>query len=523
MRGSPTKWFPPVVPAIGAVVSGLLLAAAFPPFALGPLAFVALIPVVVCLYRGSYSHRAFFNTGYLFGVAFFGGLLWWVVKLSPAASMTVPWLLVPATVVLVLYLAVYPGLFFLSLRWIGRGRKLFAVLLAPALWALVERLRGSGEFGFPWGSIGYSLVHNPAMMQSASYVGVLGLGALVVFVNMLLAGARLARSAVGRMAFLAAGIGVFALNFYGGKLAIERFDGRKPGERRVVALAQPNVDLAIKWKPEYADSLFNQILRMTREAAAFDPGLIVFPETAAPVYMRHSREHTKMMSALARDLETSVFIGFLDARYDGPGGALNLYNSSGLFLPDGSTLQYDKIHLLPFGEAIPYAWKFRVLQHIDFGQANFLPGPDRLPLASPVGDLAPLVCFESTFSDLPRRAVLRGADLLVNITNDGWFGNTPGPYQHSDMAILRAVENRRFLARSGNTGVTMIVDPVGRVTRRLAMDREGILAGDIHAVGGTAFYTRQGDRPVIIASLAILVIGLLTGFVLSSASSRTER
>ena len=523
MRGSSAKRLPPLVPAIGAVASGLLLAAAFPPLALAPLSFVALVPVVVCLYRGSYSPRAHFTVGYLFGAAFFGGLLWWVVKLSSAASMTVPWLLVPATVVLVLYLAVYPGLFFLLLRWAGRERRLLAVLLAPALWVLFEKLRGSGEFGFPWGSIGYSLVHQPSLVQGASYGGVLGLGALIVLVNMLLGAGLLSKSARGKAVLLALGAGLFALNHYAGEAAIRRFDAAKPLERHVVALAQPNVPLEIKWKSEYADSLFGQILRMTREAGSFKPGLIVFPETAAPVYMRHSREHTKRMTALARELDAAVFVGFLDARYDGPNGALNIYNSSGMFLPDGTMAQYDKIHLLPFGEAIPFAWRFRFLQNIDFGQANFLPGPDRPPLASPVGAVAPLVCFESTFSDLPRKAALRGADLLVNITNDSWFGETPGPYQHSDMAILRAVENRRFLVRSGNTGVTMIVDPVGRITRRLAMDREGILTGEVHAVGGNTFYTRNGDRPVVLASIVVVLAALASGFVLSSGRRRGQR
>jgi apolipoprotein N-acyltransferase len=523
MRGSSAKRFPPLVPALGAVASGLMLAAAFPPLRLGPLSFVALVPVVVCLYGGSYSVRTHYNTGYLFGVAFFGGLMWWVVKLSSAASMTVPWLLAPATLVLVLYLALYPGLFFLLLRWMGRERRILAVALAPALWVLVEKLRGSGEFGFPWGSLGYSLVHQPPLVQGATYGGVLGLGALVVFVNLLIAAGLLAKSARERVALVSAGIGLVALAHFAGGASIRRFDAAKTGERRAVALVQPNVPLEIKWKSEYSDSLFRQIVRLTREAGESKPDLIVFPETAAPVYMRLSRAHTKRMSALAEELGTGVFVGFLDARYDGPKGGLNIYNSSGMFLPDGSVEQYDKIHLLPFGEAIPFAWKFRFLENIDFGQANFLPGPDRPPLASPAGKVAPLVCFESTFSDLPRSATRRGADLLVNITNDGWFGQTPGPYQHSDMAILRAVENRRFLARSGNTGVTMIVDPVGRITRRLAMDREGILIGEVRAVGGTTFYTRHGDRPAMMASVGIVLASLASGFLLSSGRRRKER
>jgi apolipoprotein N-acyltransferase len=226
------------------------------------------------------------------------------------------------------------------------------------------------------------------------------------------------------------------------------------------------------------------------------------------------------LEELARSLDAGIFIGFLDGRYDGPKGALNFYNSSGLFHPNGDYAQYDKIHLLPFGEVIPFGWKFRVLQKINFGQANFQPGSDRPPIPSPVGNLAPLICFESTFPDLARRAANRGAGVFVNITNDGWFGNTPGPYQHSDMAILRAVENRRFLVRSGNTGVTMVVDPVGRVARRLQMDTEGFLVGEIYHVDGKTFYTRYGNKTVLLASLAVVLLGLFTGPLASRGGRR---
>jgi apolipoprotein N-acyltransferase len=170
------------------------------------------------------------------------------------------------------------------------------------------------------------------------------------------------------------------------------------------------------------------------------------------------------------------------------------------------------MHLLPFGEAIPFAWKFRGLRSMDFGQANFQPGPDAEPIPSPIGNLGPLICFESIFSDLSRRLAARGADVFVNITNDGWFGDTPGPYQHNDMAILRTVENRRFLVRSANTGITMVVDPVGRVTRTLGLEREGILVETIHTVDSSTVYTRHGDAPLLAASLLFIVLGVLVAW-----------
>jgi apolipoprotein N-acyltransferase len=214
---------------------------------------VALIPVVVALHRRMTSPRVFFKTGYLFGFAFFFTLLWWIVKLSPASSITIPRLMLPATVAVALYLAVYPGLFFLLIRWIGQGRTRFIVLLGPALWVIVEWVRSSGELGFPWGSIGYSLVRYPVMMQGAALFGVLGLSALIVLINMLWSGALLAIRRRSKALCFAAGLAVLASNVLGGKAAIERFDSSEPDERFTVALVQPNVDLAVKWEPEFAD------------------------------------------------------------------------------------------------------------------------------------------------------------------------------------------------------------------------------------------------------------------------------
>lgn len=522
MRPSPVKSYPPLSLALPALASGLLLAAAFPPLSLGPLGCVALVPVLVALHRGKHSPGVIFKTGHLFGVAFFAAHLWWIVKLSPAASITVPWLMLPAVIVLVLYLALYPALFFLLLRWIGRGRVLFAALLGPALWVLVEWVRSSGEFGFPWGSLGYSLVRYPVMMQGAALFGVLGLGAFIVMVNVLWSGVFLSARPKRKSFLAAAGAALLLLNVLGGKAAIGRFDAESRDKKSTVALVQPNIDLAVKWQPEFVDSTFNLIERLTRLAAASGPGLVVFPETAAPVYVRLSAKYRMRLEDLARSTRAGVFIGFLDGRRDGPKGAVNYYNSSALFSPDGNYAQYDKIHLLPFGEVIPFGWKFRFLQKINFGQANFQPGEEKPPLRSPVGNLAPLICFESTFPELSRRAIASGADVFVNITNDGWFGSTPGPYQHSDMAIVRAVENRRFLLRSGNTGVTMVVDPMGRVTHKLAMNEEGFLIGEIYRVNEKTFFTRHGNKTVLLASAVVLFAGLLTGPFRFGGRSRTR-
>jgi len=508
---------PPLPLGLTAVLSGVLLALAFPPVSNGVLSFIALVPLVITLHRGEYAKREFFKAGYLFGVTFFAAHLWWIVRLLPASSITMPWLMVPALIVLVAYLSVYPALFFLLLRVVGRGDRFMLWLVGPALWVLLEWIRSNGELGFPWAAIGYSFARIPVLMQGASVVGITGLAAFVLLINMAASTALLSQTFRAKTIGIAVTMGLLALAAFYGRGEIDRFDERTHGKEFTVAIAQPNVDLALKWKREFTDSTFLLIERLTREAAVSNPGIVVFPETCAPVYLRYDQKYRPRMENLARDLGVGVFIGFLDGRYDGPERSLRVYNSAGLITPGGAFLGYDKMHLLPFGEAIPFAWKFPSLAKMDFGQANFTPGPEVEPIESQVGRLAPLVCFESIFPGLSRRFVRDGADVLINVTNDGWFGSTPGPFQHNDMAIFRAVENRRFLVRSANTGISMFVDPAGRVKRALGLYEEGILIHQIHHVDGTTFYTRHGDAPVLIGA----VVSLLAGGLIAALRRRS--
>ena len=185
---------------------------------------------------------------------------------------------------------------------------------------------------------------------------------------------------------------------------------------------------------------------------------------------------------------------------------------------DGSLEKYDKRHLLPFGEALPLGSRYRWIQKIEFGQANFQPGPKRSPLTSDGVAFTPLICFESVFPDLCRDGVREGSELFVNITNDGWFGDTPGPYQHAQMAIVRAVEFRRWLVRSANSGVSMVVAPTGQVVEEIGLYKEGILTTDVTLLSGETFYARHGEMPLVLACFILAGIAA----VLSRRAS-TER
>ncbi len=518
MKWLPGRVLPPLPLIVPAVLSGLLITLCFPMTSLGPVSFLALAPVFVAVLRVRPTRRQSFRTGFLTGFVCFATMMWWILMLSPAADATIPLLskiiprqfmmpllLTPALALLSLYLACYSGLFFLACSALTRWRRPAFVVAAPALWALVELVRSRGELAFPWGVMGYTLSDHPQLLQSAELWGVYGLSFVIVLVNALIA---VLVTAPGPRAKATAGVlacAVAAGMFLYGDAAMRRVDAL-PGAKMRVGIAQPNIDLEIKWKPEFKDSSFNRIDEQAIQARDMGAEFVIFPETCAPVYIENAPGYKSRLVGLSRWLGIPIYIGFLDHRYDGPGEDLNIYNSSGVFQPDGEILKYDKRHLLPFGEALPLARRFRSLRKVDFGQANFQPGPRRAPLVANGARFTPLICFESVFPYLCRQGVEEGSQLLVNVTNDGWFGDTPGPFQHAQMSIARAVEFRRYLVRSANSGVSMVVAPTGEVTQLLPLNQGGVLLAEVKLLGGRTVYERVGDTPLVVASLLLLAV-----------------
>jgi apolipoprotein N-acyltransferase len=504
------KALPPLPLILPAVVSGVLLTLTFPPFSVWPLCFVALAPLFVGLLRVRPGRWDSFKTVFLFGLVYYITLMWWIVVLLPSAGATMPWILAPATVILSAYLSLYPSLALVLVAVATRYRLALFAAAAPAAWAVADMARNRGELSFPWGTAGYALSDAVTLIQSASVLGLYGVTFLVVLVNSLVSGVFIVRDNRLRAALVAAAVVLVAGMWSYGAGEVEKWSVAAGGSHTVkTAIVQPNVDLTVKWKPEFKDSTFNLIERLTREASALGARFIVFPETCAPVYIDGRTQTFKhRMRSLSRELDAYIYIGFLNHRYT-EDGHLDIFNSSGLFAPDGSLERYNKNHLLPFGEQLPLSWKFRWLRRINFGQSNFMRGDARPPIAAAGTKFTPLICFESVFPYLCRRGVEQGSELLVNITNDGWFGDTPGAIQHAQMCIMRAVEFRRYLVRSANSGVSMVVDPAGRVVTSLGLYEHGILTFNVAALEKRTIYSRYGDWPVFwwcVVLLAVVIV-----------------
>ena len=508
IRFFPGRVLPPVPLLIPSVLSGALTTLCFPTVSLGPVSLLAMSPLFWALLHEKPHPRDAFRAGFLFGITCYVGMLWWIVKLIPSADVTIPWLMTPALLLLVLYLSLYPAFHLLVVAHASRWRTVPFVLAAPSVWVLFEFARSHGELAFPWGLLGYTLSYHPSLLQTAEWWGVFGLSFVIVLINALVAGMLAAHGPRARALCAMCACALAASLYIYGDKRVEAVD-QMAGDSVRVAIAQPNIDLAIKWKPEFKDSSFAQINRQAKIAHDQKAQMVIFPETCAPMFIENSPTHRAELLGEARWLELPIYVGFLDHTFTGPKKDLDIYNSSGVFRTDGTLQKYAKRHLLPFGEALPLSTRFRWIRKIDFGQANFRPGPDSEPLDAGPVRFTPLICFESVFPELCREGVKHGTQLFVNITNDGWFGNTPGPYQHAQMCIARAVEFRRYLVRSANSGVSMVVTPSGEISHEIPLNKTDVMTVPVVKLSGLTFYARHGDMPLLVACVLCLLGALL--------------
>ncbi|MDD4857512.1 MAG: apolipoprotein N-acyltransferase [Candidatus Krumholzibacteria bacterium] len=493
---------------VAGVASGLLLALCFPPFPTRFLAGIALVPLFrYYIARPRPGIKRAIVLGFFVGVSFFTALLIWILKLIPESGVTMPWILGPGLALLVAYLSCYTALFTLALSFLTGRLGPGALFAAPALWSLVEFARSHGELGFSWGMLGTALAIHPLAIQGAAVYGPFGLSLMLVLANVCVAWALFGGGRRARLAAASSFVALVLAHLLFGAVEIARFDREKVRLNGTggVAVMQPNVDLGLKFETSFRDSIFRQMERYSAEASRHGASLIIFPETAAPVSFKATPQYLDRLEADARGDAIDILTGYVD--HTVKNGEWIAHNAAALISKDGElTGNYHKVNLLPFGEKMPWSQYFPALTRLDFGQANFVSGKEQTIFDSSVGRFGVLICFESSFSDFTRRYVRDGSDFLVNITNDGWFGNNQGPFQHAEMAILRSVENRVTLFRAAYTGVSMIVDPVGRVCERIDPFTEGMIYGTVERSARPTIYTRHGYAVFFLLAAANLVL-----------------
>jgi apolipoprotein N-acyltransferase len=354
------------------------------------------------------------------------------------------------------------------------------------------------------------------VIQVAELTGVWGLSLLVMAVNAALGGLLglpWRRAAPG----LAAAGGLLGLALVFGWSALARHDARAAEAPAVpVAVIQPSIEQTAKWDPRQQAETLAIYERLTEDAARPPrPAVVVWPETAATIFLRGDPALLGRLAALAAALDTPLLIGSLD-RQPGPGG--RFLNSAFLLTGQGIRAKYDKIHLVPFGEYVPLSRLIGFVRSWAEFISDFGAGEARTIFPLSGAPFGTVICYEVIFPDLFRSFVAGGASFMVNITNDAWFGETSGPWQHLGVLPVRAVENRVAIARAANTGVSAFVEPTGRVTLRLPLLERGILRAPVPLRRGITVYTRLGDW---FAYLCAALSATVAGWALSRRSSGT--
>jgi apolipoprotein N-acyltransferase len=500
-----------------ALLSGALLALSFPKFGHPAFGWIALAPLLVALAHKPQSARRSFALGLLAGFVYFAGTLYWfVVTLTSFGGLSTP-VAVFASAVGIAYLALYPAMFAVIqarlLRALGRS----ALLLAPAVWVATEMARTYSPLDFPWELLGYSQTTVLPIAQIASVVGVYGLSALVASVSAAAAYATLDRSGRWRLvcavvAAIVLGTGVW------GTLRIRDHALTSAGIGIRVAVLQGNIIQDQKWDPAMRDAIVQRYIDMTREAIGRNAQFIVWPESATPVPYEQDVPRSALIRRLAREAHVTILIGSDQLEPVKPVPAAKpvegakLYNAAYLIRPDGSTAAvYRKIHLVPFGEYVPFSRVLFFVGPLVEAVSDFAPGTEAtlLPVAGHMVSTA--ICYEVIYSGLIRSFVTHGSELLTTITNDAWYGWSSAAYQHWEQASLRAVEEGRYLARAANTGISGFVDPYGRVLQRSNMFQSAVLAEDVRLLTGRTIYSRTGDvagwLSVTLTLGALLAIG----------------
>ena len=505
-----------------AVASGLAMGLAFPKFDYGLLAWVALVPLFYAI-EGE-SMRRVFRWAYLQGFASYIVSLYWIpIPLHDFADVPMqyaifPMLALAGIVAINTAVAIWAG------EFIARRTRIPSVITMPVAWTAIEWFRTYVPASFPWNLLGYAAYKNLELIQFAEFTGVYGVSALIVFFNAVVyvvisrrGGYRL--QTVSLSALTAMMIAFVAF----GAWRINNVKNAPTSGNFKVAMVQGNIPQSLKWDPKFLPQSYGVYQTETVDAASRGADLIVWPEASAaflfqpddqyPAGLAGDAQYRTALLTLARNIRKPILFGAPAlARAD---GHLGFYNRAYLVSADGNgevDAHYDKIELVPFGEYVPArAILGFFVNKIVNGFGDLVPGREQTLFDFRGTKLGILICYESIFPDLTRREVNAGADVLVNITNDAWYGESSAPYQVLAMAALRSVETKVPMVRVANTGFSALIEPSGRITERTPLFQRGTIIAKVNWRPVRTFYTIVGDLFAEIC-FVLMAIGLITAW-----------
>jgi apolipoprotein N-acyltransferase len=499
-------WYTRVLLALG---SGVALALSFPNYNLPLLAWVA-IGLLVLASAGARPVVAPVY-GLIHALVFYPLCLTWIDVVVRQYGNVPFWTAAGLVLLIAMIEGVLCAIFSWGVALASCRSAAIACALAPFLWAAIELARTRLPIiGFPWNLAGYAASDSLALTQLTVVTGIYGLSFVVAAYGSLLAYAILSgRQRAWKAVLVSTGVLIFIA--IGGRYFVPSAE-----PRFVAHLVQTNFAQSYDYPPDWMQTHtadLNELERISVDSATKLPGLIVWPEVPAPFSLQDAR-FGERATRIARDSGSDFLVGVEDWKRDAA-GKWEASNSAVLLVPSGQrAFTYDKIHLVPFGEYVPLRNWLTFAGKLTADIGDFTPGTEHSVGDLPGGKFGAFICYEAIFPDEVRRFTSGGAELLINMSNDGWFGRSAAPAQHLMMARVRAVENRRWLLRDTNNGFTVDVDPYGRIVAALPTDTRGELDAPYDFRSGLTPYARFGDWFAWVCVVASLVlIGMSVAFI----------
>jgi apolipoprotein N-acyltransferase len=503
-----------IKPFILSALSGILLTLTFPEYNLEVFAWVAWIPLFLSIENATPQRAALL--GFVTGMVFYNlGLSWINNTLINYGNLH--WILSFAVLgLLSAYLSFFIALFCFFMRKVCGENRIRFFLCAPVLWVSLEYLRSThSEYGFSWLGLGYSQFQTLPVIQLAEWTGVYGISWFLILVNCGLflfwkcwreqTQTDIELHTGWRILFVTLLISSLWLAY--GNQRLKHYSSFGANNEKIkIALVQGNVEQFMKWNPVYQNIVINKYRDLTLKAAEENPDLIIWPETSTPFYFEESPGETDLIRTLAREIKIPILFG--SPHREKIDGKVIYFNSAYLVSESGETLgRYDKMHLVPFGEFVPFRKILFFIEKLVVMIGDFGRGTEATVMQTAGNRVGVSICYEMIFPDLIRQAVKNGANFLVNITNDAWFGQSAASYQHRSMGALRAVENRISIVRAANTGISGTIDATGNLRNETKLFTEEFRLTHITpATGGNSFYSLNGD---VFSWICLLATGLI--------------
>lgn len=501
-----------------------LYALAYPPMPLGPAALLLLVPWFIVLNR--------FNRGQAMFATFWSGMLYnsinyyWIYNVMHVETAPSGLILLGLFLLIAFFSAYNTLAGFVYTLAKDAPAKIRTILLIffPVFYAGLEMTRTYGDFAFPWSHLGYVFGNSLELLQMLPYIGIFGYTILVVASNQAVAQTLCKVQDIKKaIPVLAVPLSIFVVLLIQGSIVLSKteaqpFYNADAEGNPSIALVQPSIAQGAKWSKERFDRIVDKTLGMVNDSIKEHADLIVLAETAIPDHIRRQPGVIERLHEVADHKKAQLLVGALDYRRN-PRGSIrkfDVYNASFLFSPSNPSFpeRYIKKHLVPFSERIPFDEIFPILNYVDLGEGDFVAGKET-PVYQP-SLWTPYICYDAIFGDLVREAIRSGSRLMVNITNDGWFGRSTAPYQHLNLIRYRAIENGMPVARLANSGVSAFIDQYGHYDGNTEIFTDRVVQRKVPLKTRDTLYSRIGDTVEIFLLCffaAYLIATLLLSFI----------